>query len=50
MPWNDFLCYKGFVIYHSIVNALTSAEVTEQVPINTNISLPDTYWTNQLAG
>jgi len=28
-----------FLFYHSFVNALTSAEVTEQVPINTKLSL-----------
>ena len=28
----------ALLLYYSFVNALTSAEVTEQVPINTNIS------------
>ena len=30
---------KGLFICHSFVNAITGAEVTEQVPINNNFSL-----------
>jgi len=35
------------LFYHFFVNALTSAEVTEQVPINTNINKFDCLFNNQ---